>query len=116
MLREPKIIRDRLAVIGRFCQGKSVLDLGCTDYRPDGNRKYNSTGLHLYLKDIAGSLTGVDVDEKGVEQMREEGFDVICGDVETLTLDRQFDCIVAGLGIDRRWQRFRCGTGYCRLS
>jgi SAM-dependent methyltransferase len=96
MPREPKIIKDRMDVIGRYCQGKSVLDLGCTDYRPDGNRKYSSTGLHLYLKDIAGSLTGVDVDEKGVEQMREEGFDVICGNVETLKLNREFDCIVAG--------------------
>ncbi|MDX1763372.1 MAG: class I SAM-dependent methyltransferase [bacterium] len=96
MPRESRIIKDRLAVIGNYCQGKSVLDLGCTDYRPDGNRKYTSTGLHLYLKDIAASLTGVDVDEEGVEQMRREGFHVVSGDVETLDLDRQFDCVVAG--------------------
>ncbi len=95
-MRHLEVIGDRFEVIGKYCRGKSVLDLGCTDRRPDGEAKYASTGLHLYLSDVCGALTGVDIDPEGAEAMRREGFNVTVANVERMNLGQQFDCIVAG--------------------
>ncbi len=95
-MRHLEVITDRFEVIGEYCRGKSVLDLGCTDRRPDGEARYASTGLHLHLARICETLTGVDIDPDGVEAMRREGFNVTVADVERMDLGRKFDCIVAG--------------------
>lgn len=91
----PRVI-NRLSVIEPLIKGKSVLDIGCVDSRPGNVRKYESSGLHKFLKLHAGELLGVDLDADGAKEMQTMGYNVIAGNAENMDLGQQFDCIVAG--------------------
>ena len=53
--------------------------------------------LHASLRRVARSLTGVDLEERAIQCLREAGFaDCIVGDAEQLELGTCFECIVAG--------------------
>lgn len=90
------IVKNRFSAIELYVKGKTVLDIGCVDARPDGKKKYKSTGLHHFLNTHASQLTGVDTDPDGVKQMKQDGYNVIESNAEDMNLGRQFDCIVAG--------------------
>ncbi len=91
-----KIVKNRFSAIEPHISGKTVLDIGCVDARPDGKKKYESTGLHRFLNEHASQLIGVDTDQDGVRQMKQDGYNVIEANAEDMNLGRQFDCIVAG--------------------
>jgi 2-polyprenyl-3-methyl-5-hydroxy-6-metoxy-1,4-benzoquinol methylase len=91
-----KLFKNRFDAIEPYIKNRTVLDIGCVDARPDGQKKYSSTGLHLFLKEHASELLGIDIDKKGVEQMRQEGFNVIEANAEDMNLGKKFDCIIAG--------------------
>jgi len=91
-----KVVRDRFKVIGPYVAGKSVLDIGCVDARPGGIKKYRSTGLHIFLKEKSRELVGVDIDPEGIEEMKKDGYRVICANAENMDIGRKFDCIVGG--------------------
>jgi SAM-dependent methyltransferase len=91
-----KIVKNRFSAIEPHIKGKTVLDIGCVDARPDGKKKYKSTGLHRFLNEHASQLIGVDTDQDGVKQMKQDGYNVIEANAEDMNLGRQFDCIVAG--------------------
>lgn len=91
-----KIVKNRFSAIEPHISGKTVLDIGCVDARPDGKKKYKSTGLHRFLNEHASQLIGVDTDQDGVRQMKQDGYNVIEANAEDMNLGRQFDCIVAG--------------------
>lgn len=91
-----KVVKNRFAAIEPYIKGKTVLDIGCVDARPDGKKKYKSTGLHQFLNEHASQLTGVDTDQDGVKQMQKDGYNVIEANAEDMNLGRRFDCIVAG--------------------
>jgi 2-polyprenyl-3-methyl-5-hydroxy-6-metoxy-1,4-benzoquinol methylase len=69
-MSEPWLVNAESArredVIDRYIAAGDVLDLGVVDSR------------------------------RGVELLRERGYDVLCADVETMDLGRQFDTIIAG--------------------
>ena len=44
-------ITDKFKALEPFIRDKRVLDIGCVDARPDGNKKFTKTGLHIFLKD-----------------------------------------------------------------
>lgn len=94
-MRYPRV-RNRLSIIEPYIKNKSVLDIGCVDFRPGNVRKYESTGLHKFLKEHSAELIGVDLDSEGAAEMTKSGYNVIAGNAEDMDLDRQFDCIVAG--------------------
>ncbi len=89
-------VASRLGIIEPYIRGKKVLDIGCVDSRPGEIRRYESTGLHRFVLSHADSVLGVDIDEAGVKEMREKGYDIVCCNVETMQLNDKFDCIVAG--------------------
>lgn len=91
-----RLVRNRFEVIEPYVKGKSVLDIGCVDFRPGGVRKFMSTGLHIFLEEHASEVLGVDLDAEGAEAMRAEGFNVVAANAEDMELGRDFDCIVAG--------------------
>jgi len=70
----------------RIREGADVLDVAC------------GTGVLFpdYLARKVSSLTAVDISPEMVKVAREKfpQVQVLCGDVETLQLDRKFDCIV----------------------
>lgn len=91
-----KVVKNRFDAIESYIKGKTVLDIGCVDARPDGKKKYQSTGLHRFLNEHASQLIGVDTDQDGVKQMQKDGYNVIEANAEDMNLGRRFDCIVAG--------------------
>ncbi len=93
---ELKTAKTRFGVMEPYIKGMSVLDIGCVDSRPGGERKYRSTGLHMFLKERAARCVGVDTDKDGVEEMNAQGFECIANDCETMRLGEEFDCVVAG--------------------
>lgn len=85
----------RDAVIRKFCAGRSVLDIGCVNHLLEN--KERPDWLHGQVKQVARALVGVDYMPSAVEQLRAEGFDVICGDVtRPLAANGPFDVILIG--------------------
>lgn len=64
---EVEKIDDRLELFKRYCTGKSVLHFGCTDYpifEPSRN-------LHIHLNSYVDELYGFDIDEPGIEILKQ---------------------------------------------
>lgn len=94
-------ITDRLPVIERFIRTGEVLDLGCVDARPqrhtaEQRMQHKPNLLFKRICEINPRTLGLDINADGVNVLRQMGFNVECGDVETIDLGRQFDTIVAG--------------------
>jgi 2-polyprenyl-3-methyl-5-hydroxy-6-metoxy-1,4-benzoquinol methylase len=78
----------------RYCQNKSVLDIGCVQHNPENYKsKY---WLHKALKQVSSDLVGIDLYEEGVQYLNDKGFNIILADAQSFDLGRQFDVIVAG--------------------
>lgn len=69
---------------------RSVLDLGAASGhgRPDW--------LHRRVREVARRAVGVDIDEEGIRAAREQGFEIVVGDVQDLELGETFDVVLAG--------------------
>lgn len=94
-------IRDRLTVIERYVRRGDVLDLGCVDARPEregaaDRLERKPDVLFRRIVEVNPQTVGVDIDEEGVKVLVGMGYNVLCGDVETMDLGRRFDAIVAG--------------------
>jgi SAM-dependent methyltransferase len=91
------VYRSKLKWIGKFVEGKRVLDLGCVCHDLDQTAV---PWLHGFLKERAASVLGVDRIAEEVNRMSERGFDAVCADVEEMDLlgghPGGFDVIVAG--------------------
>ena len=95
------VIADRLEVIGRYLAGRSVLDLGCVDSRPakEATAQRLAHKPNLLFKQICQAnpgTVGVDIDPEGVAALAEQGFRVLCQDVQTMDLGKTFQTIIAG--------------------
>ena len=100
-LRAATVVGSREEVIAEYVAGATVLDLGVVDSRralePTAQRLGEfSTSLHEHIRRLSPRTVGVDIDAKGIEILRQRGYDVVCADVETMNLNRRFDTIVAG--------------------
>jgi len=89
-----KLINDRWDVIETLVKGKEVLDLGCVDHEAD--REEGKDWLHRKIRQVAKSALGVDYADEEVKRLKEKGYVVVQGNVETLDLRQQFDVVVAG--------------------
>lgn len=85
LIRHDDVIQTILDKAG-VREGVDVLDVAC------------GTGVLFpdYLARNVGSVTAVDISPEMVKLAREKfpQIEVLCGDVETLDLDRKFDCIM----------------------
>lgn len=91
---------DRLSWISSRCSGKRVLDLGCIGpYAYDVNPAPPTLWLHDLIKREATEVIGIDIDERRVCQLREQGYDIRVGNVYELSQiigGQRFDVIIAG--------------------
>jgi SAM-dependent methyltransferase len=101
-IKLPKVpvVYGRQDVILTRCRDKQVLHLGCADEGHLYERFKRGELMHQRLGAVSKELWGVDIDEKGIDYLRCQGFgNLLVGDV--CTLDRQqalrnrfFDVIV----------------------
>lgn len=79
--------------IMKHIKGRNVLDLGCVEHVMT---ETDVPWLHEMVRRNAASVLGVDFLEQEVQGLREQGYNVVCADVETMELGKKFDVIVAG--------------------
>ena len=95
---------QRVDYILSQCEGKRVLHLGCTNWPYTEPSIAEGSLLHAAIRDRCAELHGIDADERGIELMREHGFeDLYLGDLEMLDsceVDGTFDVIIAGETIE----------------
>lgn len=96
-----RTIADRFEVIETHIRAGSILDLGCVDSRPaihsaQERIDHKPNLLFRRMVETNKQTLGIDIDREGVEVLRKMGYQAEYGDVETMDLGRQFDCIVAG--------------------
>ena len=94
-------IKDRFQVIERFIHQGSVLDLGVVDSRPQAEataQRINRLPNMLFrrINELTQQLIGVDIDAEGVAALNEQGYKVVCADVQKMDLAQTFDTIIAG--------------------
>jgi len=82
-------------VIRPAVAGRSVLHLGCVAHNAE-KMHGGEAWMHGLIEEVAESCVGVDIDSDGVSRMRNEGYETVCADVQELSLDREFETIVAG--------------------
>ena len=61
-----------------------------------GTCKAHPTLLFRQIAAINPDVTGIDIDSVGIEHLLNRHYNVICDNVETMSLGRTFDVIVAG--------------------
>jgi|GEM_PF-1450588 len=88
-LKNPKI-----RFITSRCSEKNVLDLGCVQHSPEAY--LNKNWLHKAIVSVAQSTVGLDLYEKGVVKLNEEGYSVVHADAQNFDLFKKFDVVVAG--------------------
>lgn len=92
---EPPAYNDpKIAFVAERCRGKSVLDLGCVMHDPREHR--SRYWLHRAIAGVATDVTGLDLSESGVRALTALGYNMVTGDAESFTFDRQFDVVVIG--------------------
>ncbi|MBN2331870.1 MAG: class I SAM-dependent methyltransferase [Deltaproteobacteria bacterium] len=94
-------ITDRMAVIRPFVAQGSVLDLGVVDSRRLRHDTLDRLAkkpnlLFRQICEINVQAFGVDIDDEGIEILRQQGFHVQTADVVTMSLEQRFDTIIAG--------------------
>lgn len=75
-------------------RGKKVLDLGCVRHNVSETKKQG--WLHGEIVKQASAVLGVDYLQDEIEVLKQEGYNVVCANVEKMDLNDQFDVIVAG--------------------
>ena len=66
-------IISRFSFLINTCQGKNVVHLGCCDHVPLINEKIkNGVWLHRLLMDTCSRVMGVDINDKGIQFLKEE--------------------------------------------
>ena len=86
--------RNKSDWIKPFIRDKKVLDLGCVQHNMGETKKL--LWLHRIIREHARSVLGVDYLQTEVIELKGQGYNVICANVETMELQDEFEVIVAG--------------------
>lgn len=83
------------AIKTRMDSPTSILDIGCVRH---SETKRDKGSLHDMLIESfpQSDVIGIDILPEEVEKMRQQGYNVEVADAELMSLDREFDTIVAG--------------------
>jgi len=65
----------RIRWISEYCSGKKVLHIGCADVGLTEIRVKKGELLHAKLTDLCEGVIGVDVNQEGIQKLKEFGFD-----------------------------------------
>jgi hypothetical protein len=93
---------QRLALLAKLVAGKKVVHFGCVDHLPLlEQRRKEGIWLHEVLAGTCTDLVGVDINEQGVQYMKDAGFETYNSNVVTEhppaeIVTKKWDYIVAG--------------------
>ncbi|MFH1686841.1 MAG: tetratricopeptide repeat protein [bacterium] len=76
-------VDDRKRFTVDFCRGKKVLHIGCVDAGMTAQRRSEKYFLHDLIAEAATELIGVDIDNAGLELLRDSGHEVYRLNIET---------------------------------
>ena len=88
------VVESKFARILDLVDGKDVLDCGCIGDVAE-TREEAQRASHEQIAKKAKYCLGIDIWKAEVEKRKAMGYNVIYGNVETMSLGRQFDVIVA---------------------
>lgn len=88
------MIRNKFEVIREYIAGKDVLDCGCVG--SNESTVHSSKFLHKMIAHNCKYVLGVDISVSGVQKLKECGYNVVYGNVETADFYRKFDVVIAG--------------------
>ena len=92
-----ELITNRVKLLQDLVRGKDVLDVGCVNHNLDSRKGDRANfWLHEQLRQSARSVFGIDYEEKEVQKLKAEGYDVAAADATNFDLHRQFDVVMAG--------------------
>jgi hypothetical protein len=92
----------RVALVEQLMAGKKVIHFGCVDHLPlIEQRRQTGSWLHEILAKTCNALVGVDINEEGIQYMRDAGFETYNSNVVTENppaqiVSKKWDYIVAG--------------------
>ena len=92
----------RIELVAKLVAGKKVVHFGCVDHIPlIEHRRKTGIWLHEILAKNCTDLVGVDINEQGIQYMKDAGFETYNSNVVTENppseiLSRKWDYIVAG--------------------
>lgn len=74
---------NRKRFVVEFCKRKNVLHIGCVDTGIMERRMAENNHLHFQINTVANRLVGIDINEKGIEKLKQAGFDAYVVDIGT---------------------------------
>jgi SAM-dependent methyltransferase len=101
-LKIERTIKDRMEIIAPLVRGHKTLDLGIVDSRrgrqETAQRLEEKSASLLFRRicEINPDTVGIDIDERGVAILRQQGFHARTADAMTMDLGERYDVIVAG--------------------
>lgn len=81
----------RLEKIKNRCEQKRVLDIGCYGDRTSYGHPH---WLHGHISDVADDIMGIDINEQGIKELQEDGYEVYHKNAEDFELEETFDIVV----------------------
>ena len=119
------LVASKFGRILDLCDGKDVLDCGCIGDVADSPEEAKQAS-HEQIARRAKYCLGIDIWKDEVEKRKAMGYNMVVGNVETMSLGRQFDVVVAsdliehlanpGLFLDRAREHLRAGGLLCIVT
>lgn len=84
-------ISNKDSEILEFCKEKSILDVGCVG---QGRSFSSDNWLHNKVRLVASSIVGIDIDQSGLNELKNEGYNVM--HISELTDSDKYDVVLMG--------------------
>lgn len=83
----------KFSLLEPYVRGKTCLDIGCAG----GGAGFvtDDYWLHGWLNNHASDVSGIDIDQEGIEMAQDAGYNVKLQSAETFELDRKFEVVIA---------------------
>lgn len=88
-------VNSKFDRIDQLIYNKEVLDCGCVGDVINNYSEYEGSSNAIHRKH-ASYILGVDIWKEEIEKRQAMGINVLCANVETMELNKQFDTIIAG--------------------
>jgi|GEM_PF-2452828 len=94
VVKNVKFYPDQWKIIEQYVKDKDVLDIGAVAHSTEMAEK--SGWLHGRIAKVAKYVIGVDIEKEEVDILRKKGWNMICGNAETVDLGRTYDIVMVG--------------------